>query len=166
MPRKDYSSEVLVVHWDSRRCIHTGICIRTLPQVFDVHRRPWITADAAAVDEVVAAVVKCPTGALRYSRRDGGAAEEAGETTTVVPIPNGPLFLRGPIRVTAPDGTVLADETRVALCRCGASGNPPFCDNSHRALGFRTSDAAPAPAQTAPTPASPAEVCEPQEFFR
>jgi CDGSH-type Zn-finger protein len=54
--------------------------------------------------------------------------------------PNGPLFLRGQLRIV--DGTgVVREATRVALCRCGGSGNKPFCDGTHREIGFRTDDA-------------------------
>ncbi|MPZ71885.1 MAG: hypothetical protein GEU74_01430 [Nitriliruptorales bacterium] len=133
--------------------------------VFDVGRRPWVTVDGAETDRVVATVVQCPTGALRYTRLDGGAQEDTDDITTVVPVPNGPLFVRGKIRVTTPDGTLVADETRVALCRCGSSANAPFCDNSHRAAGFRSSDPqAVVPVAAGGDPGSPAEVCEPQDF--
>ena len=159
MPGKDYRNDSIVVHWDAGRCIHTAICTRTLPQVFDVGRRPWIAVDGADAEEIAAAVRRCPTGALRYDRLDTGAGEPAPEVTTVVPIRNGPLYLRGKLRIATPDGTVLSEETRFALCRCGASGNPPFCDNSHRTVGFRSAD----PPAVAVSPAeSPAEICEPQ----
>jgi CDGSH-type Zn-finger protein len=36
------------------------------------------------------------------------------------------------------DGAVVREDTRVALCRRGASGNKPFCDGSHRRIGFTT----------------------------
>ena len=161
MPAKDYSNDSIVVHWDAGRCIHTAICTRTLPQVFDVARRPWIAIDGADADadEIAAAVSRCPTGALRYDRLDSGPAEPVPDETTIVPIRNGPLYITGRLRVATPDGTVLAEETRLALCRCGASGNPPFCDNSHRAVGFRSAE----PPAVAVSPAeNPAEICEPQ----
>ncbi|HRC77611.1 MAG TPA: CDGSH iron-sulfur domain-containing protein, partial [Kouleothrix sp.] len=44
--------------------------------------------------------------------------------------------LRGDIALRAPDGTLLAHETRVALCRCGQSANKPFCDGSHHQAAF------------------------------
>ena len=170
---KDYSSEEIVVRWDAPRCIHTGICTRTLPAVFDVTARPWIDVRGAPAEAVAATVAACPTGALRYERLDGGAAETAPDVTTITPMRNGPLYVRGRVRVTTPDGQVFGEETRVALCRCGATGNPPFCDNSHRGVGYRSPEMDPqvaartlaAPAEgPASDPQTPLEICEEQEF--
>lgn len=160
MPAKDYANDRIVVHWDASRCIHTGICTRGLPSVFDVTKRPWISVDGADADDIAATVAKCPTGALRYERRDGAPSEAVPEVTTVIPMRNGPLYVTGSVRVTTPDGTVLAEETRIALCRCGATANPPFCDNSHRAIGYRTAD----PGDAERAAQSPAEICQPQDF--
>ena len=162
MGRKDYGNEQIVVHWDARRCIHTGICTRTLPEVFDVARRPWISVDGAGADAIAAAVARCPTGALRAERLDGVDHDEVPEVTTVVPMPDGPLYLSGRLRVTAPDGTVVAEEPRLALCRCGGTTNPPFCDNTHRTMGFRSGDAPPNEARLRAQ--SPADICTRQTF--
>jgi hypothetical protein len=97
-----------------------------------------VNVDAANPDEIAAAVVSCPTGALHFRRLDGGEQEESAEDVSVDPRPNGPLFLRGRIRVLDGDGRVVREDTRVALCRCGGSGNKPFCDGTHRRIGFRT----------------------------
>jgi len=124
------------VHWEPRLCIHTRNCVRNLGAVFDAERRPWVDADAAGPDAVAAAVVTCPTGALHFVRTDGGPQEEAAEELTVTPMRNGPLFLRGRARIRDAEGRVIREDTRVALCRCGASGNKPFCDGSHNRIGF------------------------------
>jgi CDGSH-type Zn-finger protein len=50
---------------------------------------------------------------------------------------NGPLLVQGALSVHAPDGTLLKEDVQVALCRCGQSGNKPFCDGSHARTGFR-----------------------------
>lgn len=161
MATKDYSNASIVVHWDATRCIHTGICTRSLPGVFDVTKRPWITVDAASADDVARTVAACPTGALRYDRLDGTEGEAPPEVTTIVPMRNGPLYLRGRLRVTTPQGEVVTEETRLALCRCGATANPPFCDNAHRGVGYRS----PEPTEPLTSDArTPLEVCEPQEF--
>jgi CDGSH-type Zn-finger protein len=50
---------------------------------------------------------------------------------------NGPYKVTGPVRLVDRDGTEIPlDGDDVALCRCGASGTKPFCDRSHRAIGF------------------------------
>ncbi len=49
---------------------------------------------------------------------------------------NGPLILHGRIRHVPREGAPAAEYTQVALCRCGASGNKPFCDGSHAKVGF------------------------------
>jgi CDGSH-type Zn-finger protein/uncharacterized Fe-S cluster protein YjdI len=150
--RRSYETDRIRVQWESRRCIHTAICLRTLPQVFDVHRRPWIDVDAADADQIARAVERCPTGALRYERLDRESGEQPESPTRV--IPNGPLLLRGRLRVETPGGEVIAEETRLALCRCGASANKPFCDNSHIHTRFRSGegDARPRHGPAGPSP--------------
>ena len=104
--------------------------------MFDPGRRPWIDLAGADADAIAAAVTRCPTGALQYERHDGGPNETAPDTVQITPVRNGPYFVRGPFEIVDPDGTV-RHETRVALCRCGQSKHLPYCDNTHRAIGFR-----------------------------
>jgi CDGSH-type Zn-finger protein/uncharacterized Fe-S cluster protein YjdI len=130
--RRTYETEAIRVAWDSLRCIHTGICLRTLPAVFDVRRRPWVDLGAGEADAVAAAVSRCPTGALRYERLDGAEEERPRHPTLVLPMEDGPLLMVGDLDVRGPDGEVITHETRLALCRCGLTRNQPFCDNSHR----------------------------------
>ena len=134
---RTYGSDAIRVLWDATLCIHTGICLRGLPDVFDVHARPWVDLTGADPEEVAATIRACPTGALRYEPGSGLDAEAPAEPTVVEVRPNGPLYLRGRIRVTTPGGQAVAEAPRMALCRCGASENKPFCDNSHRLVGFR-----------------------------
>jgi CDGSH-type Zn-finger protein len=59
---------------------------------------------------------------------------------------NGPTYLRGKLVLRDGDGAL--EDTRIALCRCGASRHKPFCDNSHKKIGFQ--DAGTLPAKAAP----------------
>lgn len=143
MAGKDYANETIVVHWDATRCIHTGLCTAGLPGVFDVKRRPWISLAGADPDAVAEVVDRCPTGALRSKRLDRATPERHDDATTVVPVPDGPLYLRGNLRILDESGAEITQEARVALCRCGGTGNPPFCDNTHLRLGYRSGNRAP-----------------------
>ena len=131
-----YRSATIAVAWNPRRCFHSANCVRGLPEVFQPRERPWVKVDAASAEQIAAVVARCPSGALHFERLDGGAAEEPEAETTITPQANGPLYLRGRLRVVGPDGTVVREDTRMALCRCGHSNNKPFCDGSHRAVGF------------------------------
>jgi uncharacterized Fe-S cluster protein YjdI len=139
-PRRIYANDAIEVHWEPKLCIHTRNCVRGLGQVFDPRARPWIDVDAADPAAIAAAVVTCPTGALHFRRRDGGPPEEPQEETTIDPRPNGPLFVRGQVRILGADGQLIREDTRLALCRCGGSENKPFCDGSHLQNGFATDD--------------------------
>ncbi len=63
-----YSTPDITVTFDPNVCRHSGVCLRTLPKVFDVRRAKWIHADAAEADRVAHAIEKCPSGALQYYR--------------------------------------------------------------------------------------------------
>lgn len=140
-PRRVYRNDAIEVTWEPRFCIHARKCVRDLGQVFNPSARPWIDVDAADPDAIAQTVLECPTGALHFRRLDGGAQEEAAEEeTSVQPVSNGPLFLRGRLRIVDREGNLIREDTRLALCRCGASGNKPFCDGSHRRIGFTTAD--------------------------
>ena len=137
-PTREYASVGITVMWDATRCIHTGRCLRGLSAVFNLDRRPWVDVAAAPPDQIAAVIRRCPTDALRYRPGPGLAEERLDSPTTVELRPNGPLFVRGPINIVNQRGEVLGEETRVALCRCGASDNKPFCDNSHLRINFRS----------------------------
>jgi hypothetical protein len=108
--------------------------------VFDNRRRPWISVENGSAADIGEVIPRCPTGALQFRRLDSGVQETAPEETTVVERPNGPLYVRGKIRIVTHDHNLVREDTRVALCRCGASASKPFCDGSHRRVGFRTID--------------------------
>ena len=64
--------------------------------------------------------------------------------TVIVACPDGPFLVRGRIDLVTPDGHPIPQHRRtVALCRCGKSGIKPFCDGTHKLIGFRTEPEAP-----------------------
>jgi uncharacterized Fe-S cluster protein YjdI len=136
-PTREYATDGITVVWNATRCIHSAECIKGLPRVFDVRRRPWIDPTAAQPGDVAEVIRRCPTGALTYRPGPGMPPEEPADPTPVQVLRDGPLVVRGRIEVRDARGAVLAVEPRVALCRCGESGNKPFCDNSHVRVGFR-----------------------------
>ncbi|MFD8781547.1 (4Fe-4S)-binding protein [Kitasatospora sp. NPDC059599] len=125
---RTYEGAGIAVSFDARVCRHAAECVRGLPEVFDTGRRPWITPNAAAPEAVAEVVRRCPTGALRYRRADGGL-EEPDRPTTVLRTADGRLLVRGDLRVTGTDGEV-RDTPRAMLCGCGLSGGQPYCDRS------------------------------------
>lgn len=137
----EYPGEKIQVRYDVKRCIHAAECTRGLPGVFDTGRKPWIDPEQAPADAVAEVVMRCPTGALHFTRLDGGPGESAPDKNTVAVSPDGPLYVQGDLEVVTPEGEVLLKDTRLALCRCGASKNKPFCDNSHIQINFKESGA-------------------------
>jgi CDGSH-type Zn-finger protein len=74
---------------------------------------------------------------------DRGAIGERGDgceapvgPVKVHPMKDGPLVLSGNVEMIAGSGRVAWRGTKAALCRCGKSDNKPFCDGSHRKVGF------------------------------
>jgi CDGSH-type Zn-finger protein len=68
----------------------------------------------------------------------GDRGAHADERATITPYPDGPYLVRGAFRLLDHDGNELDAQRRtVALCRCGRSRLRPFCDGTHRLIGFR-----------------------------
>jgi CDGSH-type Zn-finger protein len=64
--------------------------------------------------------------------------------TKVTPYRNGPYLVRGPFTMVDQEGNEIEITRRVvALCRCGRSRNRPFCDGTHKAIGFRAESGLP-----------------------
>ena len=135
--QREYRNDQIVVRWEPSLCIHVAECLRGLPQVFNVRRRPWVEVDAASADEIAEVVLRCPSSALRFIRLDGGPQEQPPEPAQIAAQPDGPLYVRGRVELLDQDGGRRV-VTRAALCRCGNSRNKPFCDNAHIETGFRT----------------------------
>jgi CDGSH-type Zn-finger protein len=64
--------------------------------------------------------------------------EQQAAAVVVTLCPDGPLLVRGDVRIEDADGNAVPRRrATVALCRCGFSAVKPFCDGSHKAAGFR-----------------------------
>ena len=66
------------------------------------------------------------------------------EDVEITPYPDGPILVRGPVRVFGEDGEELDLRRRtIAICRCGRSRIHPLCDGTHKKIGFQTGEDAP-----------------------
>lgn len=133
-----YSGQEIDVHWDRRLCIHIGECGGAAGPLFEAGRDPWCQPDLVSREAVREVCERCPSGALTYTDKTGtGAAEQPAAENTAQVVYNGPVYLTGDLHYDPPAPTDLPGVAhRVALCRCGASQNKPFCDNSHLQAGF------------------------------
>ncbi|MEY2543168.1 MAG: hypothetical protein QOE81_629 [Verrucomicrobiota bacterium] len=61
---------------------------------------------------------------------------------TIETIKNGPYIVKGEVELKDSDGNKFPVEQRMALCRCGASTEKPFCDGTHSKVGFQAAEKA------------------------
>lgn len=135
---KKYSNGEVTIVWKPGSCIHSKICWNGLPEVFNPRERPWIKPEAATTQQLIDQVSKCPSGALSYFMN--GEETENVQTTveSIVEVSaNGPLLVYGNITVKDSQGNEVKKNKVTAFCRCGASGNKPYCDGSHRKIDFK-----------------------------
>ncbi len=135
---KNYSNGEMTIVWKPALCIHSRNCFSGLGDVFHPQELPWITPQHATTDQIVAQIKKCPSGALSYFMNDEEPQHEKTVSEILVePAPNGPLMVHGTISIKDSSGAVTRKENITAFCRCGASGNKPFCDGSHKKINFQ-----------------------------
>ena len=147
---RTYEGAGVRINFDVKRCIHSRNCVLGLPGVFSETGKPWVDAAGAPAAEIAATIRQCPSGALTYEPAGGGAGEGAPAVNRARLWEHGPLEIRAGLTV---GGATTC--TRAVLCRCGASKNKPWCDNSHRDIAFKaTSEPNPDVAKVAVEPAA------------
>ena len=135
---KEYSNGEVTVVWKPDLCIHTGICVKGLPEVFKPDEKPWVKAKAAATSAIVKQVKECPSGALSHYINDQKKANEPEEIIRIEVRHKGPLVVHGNVMITHDDGREETKERIATFCRCGASASKPFCDGSHKEVDFKS----------------------------
>jgi len=129
--KQQYIGKDITVCFNAERCMHAGLCVRKLPEVFEANATgEWIHPDEADVDSLVQLIESCPSGALRYKKET--QSEQVPEINIVTVEKNGPLTIRADYRLNGEK----PDSPRVMLCRCGATKREPYCDGSHKEIGF------------------------------
>jgi CDGSH-type Zn-finger protein len=119
---------------DPSLCSSAGFC-----EAFDtdVWRLAESTQDPEARARLVRMVRRCPSGRLAYLvAPDTDPVEEELQPEVGI-VDDGPYWVRGGIPIEAADGFEYEVRNRVTLCRCGHSGNKPFCDGTHTRVGFQ-----------------------------
>ncbi|MCB9198198.1 MAG: (4Fe-4S)-binding protein [Flavobacteriales bacterium] len=64
MEKKEYTNGDITIIWQPQKCTHSGVCVRTLPQVYSPKEKPWVKPQNATSEELINQVSKCPSGAL------------------------------------------------------------------------------------------------------
>lgn len=70
MKSKEYTNGKITIVWKPDLCIHSGICVKTLPKVYNLQERPWIKMENATTQELLAQVAQCPSGALSIKKEE------------------------------------------------------------------------------------------------
>lgn len=68
---RKYVGKDIDIYYNKDVCAHIGNCVRGNSEVFEVGRRPWILADNGTADDDARVINTCPTGALKFIRKDG-----------------------------------------------------------------------------------------------
>jgi CDGSH-type Zn-finger protein/ferredoxin len=131
-----YVGKGITIVFDRYLCMGNGAC-GELEAVFGTHDEPKYEPDAASVDEIIATIKKCPSGALSYIL-DGVHVRYFFDKPQVVVEQNGPLHVQGEVNLIDDQESdkLLPMADHYTLCRCGGSKKKPLCDGSHEENGF------------------------------
>jgi len=132
--RRTYEGNGVALSDDKSLCWHAGFCVRE-------HGHAWdLVATASSpeqVQEVKGMIQACPSSRLQFHEPAGSEPIEPELPSRIAILDDGPLYVQGGIPVEGADGESYETLNRISLCRCGASRNKPYCDNTHAKIGFR-----------------------------
>jgi CDGSH-type Zn-finger protein len=132
-----YRGKEITIVYDRYLCMGAGYC-GELEAVFGTHDAPKYEPDAAPVEEIIATIKRCPSGALSYLMDDEHITTYYDETCIVIEK-DGPLNFQGTIDLIddQDSDTLLPEADHYTLCRCGSSKKKPLCDGSHHEVDFK-----------------------------
>lgn len=143
---REYSNDDITVYWKPKECVHATTCFRELRTVFDPGKRPWVNMSGGTTDEIIRIVDLCPTDALTFKHNketkkpvENNVPEikkEEAPSTEVRVMRDGPLVIRGEFKITGADGKEQRKMKIASFCRCGQSNKMPYCDGTHRKVGW------------------------------
>ena len=145
---QEYSNGRITVRFNPNVCMHSAVCIKDLPTVFDIKKQRWINVNGDTTENIIDLVRKCPSGALTYELLGQVAPETAPEPPAEVVItivPNGSARIAGKVRIVDLEGNLIMETEKCSLCRCGLSEKKPFCDGAHKRAGWQGEAVSPAP---------------------
>jgi CDGSH-type Zn-finger protein len=132
--RRAFPGHEVTLTDDGSICSRAGFC---RDRRTDVWHRMLESARPEMRERIEGIVARCPSGRLELERDEDGAHVEPELPASIVVERDGPYWVRGGVAVASADGETWEIRNRVTLCRCGASENKPFCDGSHKDIGFR-----------------------------
>jgi CDGSH-type Zn-finger protein/ferredoxin len=132
-----YRGKEITIVYDRYLCMGAGYC-GELEAVFGTHDAPKYEPDAAPMEDIIATIKECPSGALSYMIDDRHYANYYDETRVVVEK-DGPFNFQGTIDMIddQDSDTLLPKADHYTLCRCGSSKKKPLCDGSHHETKFK-----------------------------
>ncbi len=154
---RQYTNGEITVYWKPAKCIHATTCFRELLEVFNPRNRPWINMKGATSEKIIEVTDKCPTAAIYWKyNKDLDEVPEVSQdyskevnpeslhtskkiyiaATRISIMKDGPILVEGDFSVTGSDGIELKPMLMTSFCRCGQSHAQPFCDGTHRKVGF------------------------------
>ncbi|WPR77289.1 (4Fe-4S)-binding protein [Algoriphagus sp. NG3] len=63
---KEYQKDDLTIIWQPKKCIHSAVCVKTLPKVYDPKGSPWVKPENASLEVLKSQIDACPSKALSY----------------------------------------------------------------------------------------------------
>jgi uncharacterized Fe-S cluster protein YjdI len=154
---REYTNGEITVYWKPAKCIHATTCFRDLIEVFNPRNRPWINMQGAPTKKIIKVVDKCPTQAIawKYNKdiKDSSIKSspelpeitpediipaQSSESVSISLIKNGPILVDGDFKIVDSTGAELKSKLMTSFCRCGHSKSQPYCDGSHRNIGFKS----------------------------
>jgi len=156
---RQYTNGEITVFWKPSKCIHATTCFRELLDVFNPRKRPWVNMKGAPTKRIIEVTDKCPTQAIYWKyNKDLSPAELSGDKdhgeevtpedvlthqkeeeiagASISIMKNGPILVEGDFKVISPEGKELKTMIMTSFCRCGHSRAQPYCDGTHRKVGF------------------------------